>query len=90
MRRRRRRDDVRELCSGPGKIGEALGIGLEWSGARLDRPPFEVRGHATGWSEAEVVAGPRIGISVATELPWRFCAVGSEFLSRPSRDSAAA
>ena len=90
MRRRRRRDDVRELCSGPGKIGEALGIGLEWSGARLDRPPFEVRGHATGWSEAEVVAGPRIGISVATELPWRFCAAGSEFLSRPSRDPAAA
>jgi DNA-3-methyladenine glycosylase len=90
MRRRRRRRDPRELCSGPGKLGQALGIGLEWSGAPLDQAPFEVGARAPEWRRVEVAAGPRIGISAATDLPWRFGAAGSEFLSRPLRAAAAA
>jgi DNA-3-methyladenine glycosylase len=83
MRERRGRQGSRELCSGPGKLTEALGIGLEWNGAHLDSQPFEVRRPDAEWSGVEVITGPRIGISVATELPWRFCAAGSPFLSRP-------
>jgi len=82
MRRRRRQDDVRALCSGPGKLTEALGVGLDVNGASLLEEPFELRGRAGRWREAEVVAGPRVGISRATDLPWRFCAAGSAFLSR--------
>lgn len=82
MRRRRRQHDVRALCSGPGKLTEALGIGLDANGVSLLEEPFELRARAGGWREAEVVAGPRVGISRATELPWRFCAAGSPFLSQ--------
>jgi len=83
MRRRRGREAVRELCSGPGKLTEALGIGLEMNGSSLLRPPFELRPRGRDWGPVEVVTGPRIGINVATELPWRFCASGSAYLSRP-------
>jgi DNA-3-methyladenine glycosylase len=83
MRRRRGLTDPPSLCSGPGKLAAALGIGLEHNRARLTAPPFELRGRSDGWRGVEVVAGPRIGISVATELPWRFCAADSDFLSRP-------
>jgi DNA-3-methyladenine glycosylase len=85
MRRRRRRMDVRELCSGPGKLTEALGVGLERNRASLLEPPFELRAPNPDLDPAVVEAGPRIGISRATELPWRFCAAGSEYPSRPSR-----
>ena len=84
MRRRRRLEDPRDLCSGPGKLTEALGLGLEWNGARLDSPPFEIRAPAEDWLRSEVVAGPRVGITRATELPWRFCAAASPYLSRPA------
>lgn len=84
MRERRRQHDPRSLCSGPGKLTEALAVGLEANGASLLEEPFELRGRAGGWREVEVVAGPRVGISRATELPWRFCAAGSRFLSRPA------
>ncbi len=84
MRRRRETHDLRRLCSGPGKLTEALGIGLELNGAPLTEEPFELRPRDSWWREVEIAAGPRIGISKATELPWRFCAAGSEFLSRPS------
>jgi DNA-3-methyladenine glycosylase len=80
---RRSREELRELCSGPGKLTEALGIGLGENRAPLDRPPFEVRGRSGAAAELEVATGPRIGITRATELPWRFCAAGSRFLSRP-------
>jgi DNA-3-methyladenine glycosylase len=83
MSRRRGRDRVRDLCSGPGKLTEALGIGLEMNRASLAEPPFELRCCDHGWREVAVATGPRIGITRAAELPWRFCAAGSEFLSRP-------
>jgi DNA-3-methyladenine glycosylase len=82
MRRRRRRSDPVELCSGPGKLTQALAIGLEVNGASLLEPPFELRARERGWAEVEIVTGPRIGISRAADLEWRFCAAGSRFLSR--------
>jgi DNA-3-methyladenine glycosylase len=85
MSRRRGRDRARELCSGPGKLTQALGIGLQMDRAPLTEPPFELRGRDNGWREVAVATGPRIGISRAAELPWRFCATGSEYLSRPLR-----
>jgi DNA-3-methyladenine glycosylase len=83
MARRRRRSDRRQLCSGPGKLTEALGIGLEINDASLGAPPFELRGRSAEWRGVQVSTGPRIGITRATELPWRFCAAGSAYLSRP-------
>jgi DNA-3-methyladenine glycosylase len=83
MAARRGRSDERELCSGPGKLTEALGIGLDVNRASLLEPPFELRGRSEEWSGVEVVTGPRVGITKATELPWRFVAAGSPFLSRP-------
>jgi DNA-3-methyladenine glycosylase len=83
MRERRGRSEVRELCSGPGKLTEALGVGLELNRADLTQPPFELRPRSGRWREVVVATGPRIGITKATELPWRFCAAGSEYLSKP-------
>jgi DNA-3-methyladenine glycosylase len=85
---RRGRPDPRELCSGPGKLTEALGIGLEWNRASLLRAPFEVRERDAEWEGVEVATGPRIGITKATELPWRFCAADSPYLSRRLRAAA--
>jgi DNA-3-methyladenine glycosylase len=85
MRRRRGRSELRSLCSGPGKLTEALGIGLDMNGEELTAPPFELRPRAPEWREVEVATGPRIGISQAADYPWRFCASPSSFLSRPLR-----
>jgi DNA-3-methyladenine glycosylase len=82
MRGRRGHRELRALCSGPGKLTEALGIGLDDNGRSLLAAPFELRSRAGAWRDVDVVAGPRVGISRATELPWRFCAGGSRFLSR--------
>jgi DNA-3-methyladenine glycosylase len=82
MRRRRGLDDSRLLCSGPGKLCQALGVTREHDDLRLDRPPFELRPREAG---VEVVAGPRIGITRAAGLPWRYAEAGSQFLSRPLR-----
>jgi DNA-3-methyladenine glycosylase len=82
MRARRGVDDVRALCSGPGKLCQALGITREHDGLALDAPPFELRPRTT---EPEIVTGPRIGITRAAELPWRYALAGSRFLSRPLR-----
>jgi DNA-3-methyladenine glycosylase len=82
MRERRGHRPDAELCSGPGKLTEALGIGLGQNNARLDREPFLLTPPSAG-TRPEVVTGPRIGITKATELPWRFCAAGSRFVSRP-------
>jgi DNA-3-methyladenine glycosylase len=78
MRQRRGLEDSRRLCSGPGKLGQALGITRELNGCRLDRRPFKVLAAAPG---IEVVAGPRIGISKAIEVHWRFGHAGSRFVS---------
>jgi DNA-3-methyladenine glycosylase len=86
MRRRRGRETLRDLCSGPGKLTEALGIGLDLDGAPVCEPPFEVGGRDEEWSEVRVGSGTRIGITRAAELPWRFCARDSRYLSRPLRD----
>ena len=83
MCERRGRDEVTELCSGPGKLTQALGVGLEANGMSLLAEPFELRPRDQEWSGVEVATGPRIGISRAVELPWRFCASGSRYLSRP-------
>jgi DNA-3-methyladenine glycosylase len=88
MARRRGVEDPQLLCSGPGRLTEALGIGMEWNRASLLEPPFELLGRAAGWRDVRVVATPRIGISVATERPWRFCAAQSAHLSRPLRAAA--
>jgi DNA-3-methyladenine glycosylase len=83
MRERRGRNDIEGLCSGPGKLTEALGVGLELNGADLLAAPFELSEPAGDWASAEVVTGPRIGITKAAELPWRYCVSGSRFVSRP-------
>jgi DNA-3-methyladenine glycosylase len=72
-----------ELCSGPGKLTQALGIWLEENGASLRRGPVRIGERAPGWHEPEVLVGSRIGINVAVELPWRFCVAGNENVSRP-------
>jgi DNA-3-methyladenine glycosylase len=80
MRRRRALDDRRLLCSGPGRLCQALGVTRKHDGLALDRPPFEL---FAAEGEVEVVSGPRIGITRAAELPWRYAEAGSRFLSRP-------
>ena len=70
-----------ELCSGPGKLTEALGIDLADNERDLAREPFLIT--APPGEPPEIVTGPRIGITKATEHPWRFCAAGSRFVSRP-------
>ena len=82
MRKRRGVDDPRLLCSGPGKLCQALGVTREHDGLRLDRPPFELRPREAA---VEVAVGPRVGITRAAELPWRYAEAGSRFLSRASR-----
>jgi DNA-3-methyladenine glycosylase len=85
MRGRRGLDDPRLLCAGPGRLCQALGITREHDGLSLDESPFELRAPA---APPDVVAGPRIGISVATSLPWRYAAAGSRYLSRPLRPAS--
>jgi DNA-3-methyladenine glycosylase len=83
MRERRRQERTEDLCSGPGKLTEALAVGLDLNGADLLAPPFELSDRDPAWDAAEIVTGPRIGITKAAELPWRYCAAGSRFVSRP-------
>jgi DNA-3-methyladenine glycosylase len=80
MQRRRGTKDVRLLCSGPGRLTEALGITHAQNGYALDEAPFAL---LAGTDEVEVVAGPRIGITKAVEQPWRYGLKGSAFLSKP-------
>jgi DNA-3-methyladenine glycosylase len=82
MRRRRRLEDVRLLCAGPGRLCQALGVTREHDGLPLDRPPFVLT--APG-DDVELVTGPRIGITKAVDRPWRYGLAGSRFVSRPFR-----
>jgi len=79
QRRRRGTEDVRALCSGPGKLCQALGITREHDGLPLDEPPFLLGERDDA---PEIVTGPRIGITHATELSWRYMERGSPYLSR--------
>jgi DNA-3-methyladenine glycosylase len=83
MRERRgvARDD--ELCNGPGKLTQALGIDLSLNGTSLVGGPIEVLAREPGAREPRVVVGERIGITKAADLPWRFCDAGSRHVSRP-------
>ena len=80
MRARRGVEDARLLCSGPGRLCQALGLTILQNGLRLDETPFELSPSAR---VPEIVAGPRIGLTRAAEVPWRFGLAGSRFLSRP-------
>jgi DNA-3-methyladenine glycosylase len=80
MATRRGLDDPHLLCSGPGRLCEALAVTGAHDGLALDRAPFELRARE---GEIEVVAGPRIGLTRAVESPWRYVLRGSRFLSRP-------
>jgi len=80
MAERRRQSDPRLLCSGPGKLGQALEITHGMSGMALDAAPFAVLAATHPY---DLIVGPRIGISKAVDQPWRFGAAGSRFLSRP-------
>jgi DNA-3-methyladenine glycosylase len=82
MRRRRGVKDERLLCSGPGRLTQALGITQAHNGRALDRAPFALYARE---GKAEVVSGPRIGITKAVEEPWRYGLAGSKFLSKPFR-----
>lgn len=87
MRFRRRGVDDRLLCAGPGRLTEALAIDAHLNGADALRPDGRVA--LTGRAgPVDVVSGPRIGISVATDRPWRFGLAGSPYVSRPFRDAA--
>jgi DNA-3-methyladenine glycosylase len=85
MRQRRGVTDDRLLCAGPGRLCQALGVTREHDGLPLDRSPFELLPRR---EEPEVVAGPRIGITLAADRPWRYGVEGSRFLSRPFRRRA--
>lgn len=82
MRARRGSRPDRDLCSGPGKLTEALGIGLEVNGTDLTSDPFLLLPREEGWDE-RIVTGPRIGITKAVERPWRFSVAGNRFVSKP-------
>lgn len=88
MRNRRGVGADVELCSGPGKLTEALGIGLAANRADLAREPFLLLPRDPGWS-GEVVAGPRVGITKAVDRPWRFALAGNPHVSRPRPKPAA-
>jgi DNA-3-methyladenine glycosylase len=85
MRERRGLERLEALCSGPGKLTQALGITLGDNGCDLARGPVVVSRRPAAWREVEVAVDTRIGISKAVELPWRFLAAGSRFVSRPVR-----
>ena len=80
MRARRGDRPDRDLCSGPGKLTEALGITDKHSGLALDAPPFALHARV---GKPEIITGVRIGITKAIELPWRYGLKGPKFLSRP-------
>jgi DNA-3-methyladenine glycosylase len=83
MKERRRLDPLHDLCSGPGKLTEALGIGLELNGSSLVEGPLRVLERSGRWLRPRISTSPRIGITRAADLPWRFCAADSRFVSRP-------
>ena len=89
MRARRGVQRIEDLCSGPGKLTQALGIELADNGVDLSKGPVLISERPGGWEHPRVSTDVRIGITKATELPWRFCATGSRFVSRRVKARAA-
>ena len=85
MRRRRGLSEPRALCSGPGKLCEALGVTVKHNGLALDRAPFELRARA---QKPEIAVGPRIGITKAAEMPLRYFLAANPFVSGPRHGNA--
>jgi DNA-3-methyladenine glycosylase len=85
MRRRRSVEDERLLCSGPGRLCEALGITDKQYGLALDQPPFAIVART---EDVDVAVGPRIGLTKAVDHPWRYGLAGSRFLSKPFKRPA--
>jgi len=83
MRARRDREPATDLCSGPGKLTQALGVGLHMNDTTLLGGPVRLGPPPADRPLPRVVTGVRIGITRAIELPWRFCAAGSRHVSRP-------
>lgn len=84
MRERRGPVPDAELCNGPGKLTQALGVELTENATPLTGGgPIAIAPRPHDWRDVRLVAGPRIGITKAVELPWRFCAAGSTHVSRP-------
>lgn len=81
MQARRGMQDLRLLCAGPGRVAQALGISREHDGLPMDCAPFQWR-RSRDATAPSLACGPRIGISKAQDLPWRFGLAGSRFLSR--------
>ena len=82
---RARRGSVRdeELTNGPGKLTKALGIGLAMNGLALKGGPLVIEPREAAAREPRILTGPRIGITKAVDLPWRFCDASSSYVSRP-------
>jgi DNA-3-methyladenine glycosylase len=80
MTERRGTDELRLLCSGPGRLCQALGVTGAHDGLPLDAPPFAL---FAADAALDLAAGPRIGLTKAADTPWRFGAAGSRFLSKP-------
>ncbi len=83
MRARRGVQRLEDLCSGPGKLTQAVGIDLELNGTDLHTGPIHLSPPAPGGMRPPIVAGTRIGITKAADLRWRFCEAASRFVSRP-------
>ncbi|MBX9827516.1 MAG: DNA-3-methyladenine glycosylase [Xanthobacteraceae bacterium] len=83
MRRRRGLSDERLLCSGPGRLAEAMSVTMAHNGLALDKLPFELYARD---AEPEIATGIRIGITKAADLPWRYGLKGSKFLSKPFKN----
>ena len=83
MRSRRGVERLEELCSGPGKLTQALGIWLDVNGSSLQHGPIELWPRPAGAKPPRIAVGERIGISRAVELPWRYCDADSRHVSRP-------
>jgi DNA-3-methyladenine glycosylase len=79
MRERRGLRDPRLLCSGPGRLCQALGVTRDLDGRSLDEEPFLLKPKTV---EVPIVTGTRIGITKAAERPWRYGLAGSRFVSR--------
>jgi DNA-3-methyladenine glycosylase len=89
MRERRGVDAARQLCSGPGKLTQALGIGLELNNTDLLHGPVMFGDRPRAWRDVAIGVDKRVGITKAADLPWRFVAAGSRYVSRPVRRLAA-